>query len=233
MPDDLLRARQLAFAHHVRDPEAHPPPPGIEARRLQVYRDLFHGSLATLLGGSFPVIRRTLGDEPWRALVRAFYTGHRARTPLFTRIAGEFVDWLAGRDPATTGDPPWLAELAHYEWIELALQVQEDDPFVRPLAYAWPVHRIGPDYQPAEPPPAPTLLLARRDAAGDVHFSALSPLVFRLLQLLEADRQRPFEDVLAQLAGEAGRAGDPTFLAEGAAMLRRLMDEGIAPRALC
>ena len=255
MPDalDSLRARQLAFAHHVRDPDANAPPPGIEERRLRVYRELFLGSIGGLLAGNFPVIRRTLPDDAWQALVRAFYTGHRCTTPLFTEVAREFVDWLASRDAAATGDPPWLAELAHYEWIELALQVSDAglpsgsrhggeafhpgvplqvSPLARPLAYTWPVHRIGPDWQPAEAPATPTLLLARRDTDGDVQFSELSPLVFRLLQLL-GTAPCTARDALAMLAREAGATDDDGFRAEGFAMLRRLLDEGTLVRALC
>lgn len=255
MPDapHTLRAQQLAFAHHVRDPGANPPPPGIEERRLRVYRNLFIESIGGLLAGNFPVIRRTLPDADWQALVRAFYTGHRCATPLFTEVAREFVDWLATRDPATTGDPHWLPELAHYEWIELALQIQEEtsaapcgsrhggshttlalSALARPLAYTWPVHRIGPDHQPTEPDAAPTLLLARRDAQGDVHFSELSPLVFRLLQLLDADAgPRTAHAVLATLAEEAAETGNANFHDAGRAMLRRLQDEGTVIRALC
>lgn len=235
-----LRAQLLAFAHHVRDPGTHAPPPGIEDRRLRVYRELFLASIEGLLAGGFPVIRRTLGDARWPELVRSFYTGHRCATPLFAEVAGEFVDWLATRDPDASGDPPWLAELAHYEWIELELQLLDEaghgggpwlSPSARPLAYAWPVHRIGPDWQPGDVPGAPTLLLARRDADGDVRFSELSPLVFRLLQLLDGDGAPPTpEAALAALATEAGRPGDAAFLAEGDAMLQRLLDEGTLVR---
>lgn len=263
MPDSLanLRAQQLAFAHHVRDPGTNPPP-GIEERRLRVYRSLFLDSMGGLLAGNFPVIRRTLPDAAWQGLVREFYAGHRCTTPLFTEVGGEFVEWLATRDPPA--GPPWLPELAHYEWIELALQVSDAEtaapcgsrhageafreglrrhggshdlrlsPLARPLAYAWPVHRIGPDWQPLEPPATPTLLLVRRDAAGDVGFSELSPLVFRLLQLLETS-EPPWtaERLLATLAGEAGERGNAAFLEAGNAMLERLLDEGTVLRALC
>ena len=149
---------------------------------------------------------------------------------------------------ASRNDPPWLPELAHYEWIELDLQLRDDTPdddtdgnperefalapLVRPLAYAWPVHRIGPAYRPTTPPDAPTLLLARRDAAGDVRFSELSPLVFRLLELLDERVHRTGTGVVGQLADEAGRAGDTAFLQDAADMLGRLVDEGIV-RRLC
>src|SRR3546814_6497742 len=122
--------------------------------------------VAGLLGGNFPVLRRIHGDERWQALVHAFYRDHDSRTPLFTELAREFLRYLEARneDPAM----PWLRELAHYEWAELALQISEatrediahdargdllagcplPSPLAWPLAYAWPVHRIGPDHQP-------------------------------------------------------------------------------------
>ena len=69
-------------------------------------------------------------------------------------------------------DPPFLAEMAHYEWVELALDVAdavlpepsafEDilavvpqlSPLAWSLSYGFPVHRIGPAFRPiaaAEP----------------------------------------------------------------------------------
>lgn len=241
MADATLLERQRAFARHLRDPAAHPAPPGVAEHRLQVYRTLLHDNIAALLGGSFPVVRQTLGDDAWRALVRAFYAGHRCRTPLFTAIAGEFVEWLSERDAAVHGDPPWLAELAHYEWVELDLQILAPEApssrlslLARPLAYAWPVHRIAPGHQPAEPPGEPTLLLARRDAQGDVRFSALSPLAYLLLQALAGSAPTQGDGaILDRLASDTGAAGDARFHAQGAAMLRRLVDEGIALPALC
>ena len=57
-----LRQQLDALAAHVRDPDAHAGPPGIEARRLKIYRDLVYNNLDGLLAGNFPVIRKTLDD---------------------------------------------------------------------------------------------------------------------------------------------------------------------------
>jgi len=236
---DALREQQYALARHVRDPAANPPPPGIEDRRLAIYRDLFFNSIDSLLAGNFPVIRRTLGDDAWRALVHRFYADHRCRTPLFTEIGREFVQYLEARDDVS----PWLHELAHYEWVELALQISDEplpphdphgdllagkpvlSPHAWALAYCWPVSRIGPDFQPGTMPETPTLLLVRRDDAGDVHFSELSPLVFRLLQLLDDETVASGRDALMALSAEAAVDAD-TFVREGTAMLQRLRQEG-------
>lgn len=243
-----LHTQLHAFAAHLRDPAAHPAPQGIEARRLAIYRDLVANNLRGLLAGNFPVIRATLGDTRWRALGQGFQSTHRSRTPLFTRIGAEFVAYLqqragdGGGDEAATA--PWLSELAHYEHAELALQIAGDalpphdprgdllqaapvlSPLAWPLAYRWAVHRIAPGAEPDAAPAAPTLLLLRRDPAGEVRFSELSPLVYRLLQLVDADPRPTGNALLAQLATEAVAQDRDAFLREGAAMLQRLRDEG-------
>jgi len=239
-----LREQLLAFAAHLRDPSAHPPPPGIEDRRLAIYRELFLNNIRALLASNFPVIRRTLGDPAWDALVREFHAAHRSRTPLFPEIGQEFVTFLQQRQDADAGDPPWLAELAHYEWVELALQIadaalpahQPDgdllagvpvlSPLAWPLAYRWPVQTIGPDSMPAAQPASPTLLLVRRDGAGVVRFSDLSPLVYRLLQLVGQGAEHTGDMLLSQLADEAQASDRNSFRDQGAAMLQRLRDEG-------
>lgn len=238
-----LRDQQFAFARHLRDPDRYPAPAGIEDRRLAVYRDLFHNNIAGLLGSNFPVIRKTLGDAAWNALVRAFQADYRCHTPLFTEIGREFTRFLEQRQ-GIADDPPWLAELAHYEWIELALQLADDpmpahdpegdllagtpvvSPFARALAYRWPVQRIAPDCMPSFPGDAPTLLLVRRDLSGSVHFSEISALVFRLLQLLDERTSSSGHDALLQLAREAQAQDPPAFVQSGAAMLQRLREEG-------
>ena len=237
-----LRAQQDALAAYIRDPLHTAPPAGIEERRLKVYRELFFNNVEGLLAGNFPVLRRIYGGR-WERLVRDFYRDHGSRTPLFTEIAREFLRYLE-EGPERE---PWLCELAHYEWIELALQISEardDDvahdpldapgadvaqalldgrpalsPLAWPLAYAWPVHRIGPDHQPTAPPPGPTLLLVHRGADGHVAFHEPSALAWRLLQRLDEAPANSGREQLLALAAEAGHAGDDAFLAQGARML--------------
>ena len=98
-------------------------------------------------------------------------------------------------------------------------------PVAWSLVYRYPVHRIGPRFLPQAPPEAPTLLLVRRDRAGEVRFAAISPLVYRLLELL-GEGGRSGRTVLRALAAEAGAEGDAGFLAQGAAMLERMRAEG-------
>src|SRR5690606_31251308 len=103
------------------------------------------------------------------------------------------------------GDLPFLLELAHYEWVELAVSIQADPapddavdpagdllaerPVVPPLAwslaYDFPVHRIGPEFQPQTPGDTPTFLIVYRTAHDEIKFMELNPVTARLMALLE------------------------------------------------
>lgn len=244
MARSKLREQQLELTRHLRDPQHAPGPVGIEDRRLAIYRDLLFNNIENLLAGNFPVIRKLLGETRWKAMVRDFYRDHRAQTPLFPEIARE---WLRYLESLPALDPPFLLELAHYEWVELALQISEArigyvaydpdgdllegaplviSPLAWPLAYTWPVHRLGPDFQPTEPPPAPTFLLLRREADGNVQFSVLSPLAFRLLARLDEQPQLSGREQLLALAQEAGVAADAGFLEQGRSLLEQMRGNG-------
>ncbi len=233
-----------SLAAHVRDPSRHPGPPGIEPRRLKVYRELVFNNLEGLLAGGFPVIRNTLGAADWMALVRQFLIRHHCQTALFTELGGELVAFLdsdVGHDPAR----PWLAELAHYERAELVLQLRDAvlpafdptgdvlagipllSPRVTALAYRWPVHRICRDFQPSTPPIEPSLILLRREDDGRVQFSHLSPLLYRLLDLATSNTQASGRMLLKQLANEAGHPDFDIFLAQAQPMLQRLHTDGV------
>ncbi|MFJ4354613.1 DUF2063 domain-containing protein [Pseudomonas sp. NPDC089428] len=242
---ESLREQQLCMAGHIRDPLANPPPPGVDARRLAVYRQLFFGNLQSLLAGSFPVLHASLAAEHWQGLSEDFYANHRCQTPLFTEVGGEWVEYLQGR----TDQPGWIAELAHYEWIETALLLSdadqpEHDPegdlldgvpvlssLAVPLAYAWPVSHIGPEHLPGEVPAEPTLLLAHRGAGHKVTFSRLAPLAHALLVALQ-DQPLSGREHLAALAEAAGVA--PSAIeAQGLALLLSLKAQGVVLGTRC
>ncbi|HET9484615.1 MAG TPA: putative DNA-binding domain-containing protein [Xanthomonadales bacterium] len=240
-----FRTLQYAFAAHLRDPERNAPPAGLEDRRLQVYRELFYNNIEGLLEGNFPVIRRITPDARWHALVRAFFSGHASHTPLFTEIGREFLRFLDERDGAD--DPPFLAELAHYEWIELALAIDEASidaiphdpsgdvvarvpllsPLARALVYAWPVHRIREDFQPAEAPPQPTCLVVVRNRHDDVAFMEVSPLTIHLLEALKDNPGRTGLQCVESLAAQVDASQRDALVAAGCGMLRQLRQRDV------
>lgn len=250
-----LREQQFAFAAHLRDPATSPPPEGLEDRRLAIYRELFYNSLEGLLAGNFPVLKRLLGESPWHATVRAFYRDFRCQTPLFPEIGREFMQYLELRlatSDSAGGLPGWSLELAHYEWVELALDIAETqelpaydaggdllegapvrNPLAWPLAYRWPVHALGGDASLTEAPPQPTLLLVLRDASGAVRFKSLSGATFRLLQRIDAEPALSGRAHLAELGIEAGAPDPASFVRDGAHMLAALRESGALLGARC
>ncbi len=200
-------ALQREFARHLRDPLLFPPPEGMPEQRLQVYRALFYNNIESLLATNFPVILDLLGELRWHRLVRDFYREHAAHTPLFTEIAREFQRYLDSRADAGRGDPPFLPELAHYEWVELALALDEHEidaiahdpggdvvaaaPVLSPLAwqfsYRWPVQRLSAEYRPEVLPEQPTHLVVVRNRRDEISFLELSPLTKVLFDLLAAN----------------------------------------------
>jgi hypothetical protein len=238
---ESLAQQQSRFAAHLRNPAAHPAPAGIEERRLEIYRGLFFRNISGLLAKNFPVLRKLHGQAEWDALVRDFYDEHRAHTPLFPEIPREFLQYLEQRG-SRPGDLAFTLELAHYEWVELALDLDTrelDDftpqpsagllegcpvlsPLAWPLSYRYPVHRIGPDFQPVEPPPEATHLLVYRDRADTVRFMQLNPVSLRLLQLLQEDRGLSGQQALDEIAAELQHPEPARLHEAGAALLADL-----------
>lgn len=198
---------QREFAARIRQPEAVALLPGIDAARMAIYEQLFFDNLSSLLGSAFPVSRRILGQACWQALLRAFLAEHVARSPYFLEVSEEFLAWLQQRSAPSPEVPAFLLELAHYEWVELALSVSPEQlpssgwsALAWPLAYRWPVAQLGPDYQPEEIPASPTCLLVWRDGEEQVRFMQLAPFAYHLAVALQAGQS--VEQALRQLAAE-------------------------------
>lgn len=248
MAEDELRSLQARFAAHLRDPDNQPPPDDVPPARMAVYRELFINNIDSLLATAFPVLRRILADGHWQALVSDFYARHRAHTPLFHRLAEAFVDWLADGRGEPPGDPPFLAQLAHYEWVELALASAEDPPtaalladpngdlldappLISPLcwtlAYDWPVQRIGPAFQPTQPSGVQTFLVVHRNRLDEVKFVEVNAVTARLLTLAEAQPEASGLALLEQIAKELQHPDVDAVISSGAEILESLRERGI------
>lgn len=245
VPDGFLDA-QRRFAQHLRDPQGSPAPEGIEERRLAIYRRLFVNNLRNLLGSTFKVTRSILGEARWDRLIRGFYRDHPCRTPYFLRLPAEFLGYLQEERAAAEDDPPFLLELAHYEAARLDLAIEERDPppagelpdgdlmdgvpllspLARLLAYRYPVHRLAPAFQPAEPPAAPTFIVIHRDPAGVVQFTEVNALTARLLELLGEELAPSGRAALERIAGELGLE-PAAVLKQGAELLGQMQQVGI------
>lgn len=194
---------QYQFAQAIRDPVNNPAPDNIEQRRMAIYQELFYNNIEGFIANGFPVLREIFSDDAWDKMIRDFIIKHHCKTPLFHEIAREFLAYLDNeRDCAT--DPVFMKELAHYEWVELALSVSDADvqpfqpelgqdslsvklvssPVAWTLPYHYPVHLIGPDFLPDQASEQPVFLLIYRNSDDGVTFLELNPVSARLIELL-------------------------------------------------
>lgn len=244
---ERLADLQRRFAAHIRDPAGQPPPADVQDRRMEIYRALFFRNLDNLLSKNFPVLRTLYDEAGWGELVRDFYIVHRARTPLFPELPREFLQYLQDRRAGRPGDPPFMLELAHYEWVELALDLDEAElgevpadpggdllrgipvfsPLAWPLSYRFPVHRISKDFQPVDAPPEATHLLVYRDRGDRVRFMTLNPLTAMLAQLLKEDRGLPGGTLLNELVVKLNHPQPERALDSGAQILEDLRSRDI------
>lgn len=246
-PEQLTKL-QTAFAAHIRNPEGEAAPDGIEDRRMAIYRRLFFNNINKFLSSNFPVLRRLYEDQEWHSLVRDFYRDHHCRTPLFPELPKEFLRYLQDVRGHRPGDPPFLLELAHYEWVELALSLDENEvehapdvdvagdlmdavpvlsPLAWPLSYSYPVHRIRPGYTPQTPPDEPTHILAWRDRDDNVKFMQLNGVARLLLDHMHQGRRMTGRQMLSEVAAVIGHPNPDSVIENGATLLENLRRKDI------
>ena len=238
-----FQEKQYAFAAHIRDPQHVPAPDGIENRRMAIYRELFFNNLRSLLSNMFPVLSELLSDEKWRRLVRRFMQRHQAQTPYFLQLPAEFLDFLQNEYEPEPDDFPFLVELAHYEYIELALSVSEEtndmegvDPegdllsgipvkseLAWVFAYQYPVHRISRNFLPDAPAEQPVYLAVYRGTDDKVGFLELNAVTAGLLNAIEQNEAaRTGDALLRKLAADINYPDVDAFIEHGAAALREM-----------
>ena len=238
-----LSKAQFAMADFLRAPQSKPAPQGIEPRRLKIYQDLIYNNIESFISNGFPVLRTLYENDQWHALVQQFIHGHRCRTPYFLEISQEFLRFLTEEYQPLESAPPFIAELAHYEWVELALDVSQESlddrnklanpllgvPMLSPLAwllsYQFPVHKIGKNFRPTEAR-EPTFLVVYRNREDEVCFMELNSATARLLELLRDNVATSGTVLLSQLARELGMT-EEAVAGFGGELLLTLSDQSI------
>lgn len=238
---------QYAFTRHVRNPDKNPRPHDIEARRMNIYNELLFNNVESFMSSGFPVLRSITPDEQWTQLIRDYFETHKATTPLFPEMTREFLRYLEHERIAQDDDYPFMLELAHYEWVELALSISEQEirfdginvkgdllegvpilsPLAWPLSYHYPVQLIGPEFIPTEPGAQPTYLVVYRDLKDDVHFLELNPVTAHLLQLILEDKQRTSRQMLIAIAEQLQHPNPDVVIQGGLQILHDLKTRNV------
>ena len=235
---------QKQLADHLRNPQHNQAPKGLEDRRLQIYRDLIYNNIQGFIESGFPILRSITTDDAWHDLVREFIVKHQSHSPYFLEIGQEFLTYLQNHRQNREGDPEFMLELAHYEWVELALDVADEEisdlesgdlvanvPVVSPLvwclSYQYPVHKIGRGFQPGEVPEQATFLVVYRNRQDKVRFMESNAVTHRLLQLLQSEEADTGREALLQIAQELQAPDQEAIVKMGAELLSQLAEKDI------
>ena len=114
---------QTQFRTALLDPSAPAPdglqnPDGVAAtKRFDVYRNNVAVSLSDALETAFPVVRKLVGDDFFRAMASVFLRAHPPTSPMMMFYGAEMPDFLAAFAPAQS--VPYLPDVAR---VELALR---------------------------------------------------------------------------------------------------------------
>ena len=198
-----FQATQNAFMQHIRDPENNAFP-DIEDRRLAIYRELFFNNVEGFVSSAFPVLHSLYSEDDWLALVRKFFSQHDCKSPYFLQISEEFMAFLSNEYQRTDADPKYMLELAHYEWVELALSIADQDPNEGQIAdiqtqpmyfsslawrvsYAYPVQFASSDNPHLNVMDEGNHLVIYRDNDDEIQFVAINGITAHLLQQIESN----------------------------------------------
>jgi hypothetical protein len=192
---------QHDFIQHIKNSEAKPFACGIEDRRLKIYRELFFNNILGFLSSGFPVLQSLYDEQQWKFLARKFFIEHECSSPYFIDISKEFVEYLSNEYQLCESDPVFMAELAHYEWLELDVSVRKSNQSATAwdghsqitqvqmsdlaslVSYQYPVHQIGVDFIPSQSSEV-VYLVIYRDATDEVNFTLLNAVSAHLLNTI-------------------------------------------------
>ena len=241
-----FKEQQQEFAAVIRNPE-NTLPAGIEQRRMKIYQELFFNNVNGFLSSTFPVLKTLLSDEHWESMARDFFVNHESSTPLFLEISQEFLYYLQHERQADDRDPPFMLELAHYEWIEMVVSIStadEDAPAVDPngdlltgrpllspvmenLSYQFPVHTIGPDEQPEQAPEEMTHLVVYRNRQDEVHFLQINAVTQQLIEMLKQNPEATGLEIVTAIAEALNHPQPEVVIEGGKALLYDLREKNI------
>lgn len=241
-----FKALQKQFAGHIRNPEV-PIIPGIEDRRMKIYRDLFFNNVEGFTSTAFPVAKSLMGEVWWQQAVKDFLKDYRCESPYFNTISSEFLTYISEIRTPQDSEPAYLRELMHYEWVELALDISEGNPLLErqglsedlmnghpvlssvawSLSYEYPVHQIGKAYQPTEKPEQPTWLMVYRNADEEVQFMELNAITAHLIHLLTQDDTLSGQDAILLLAEQLNYEEPAQLIPAGQQILEQFYSAGI------
>lgn len=240
---------QAEFTHWLRQPDAAPLPVGILPARMHTYRELLFNNVISFVDITFPVAKALLPKPIWQRLSEHFFADYHCHSPFFYDISLHFREFVAALNWPELADFPWLTELLHYEWMELAADIAEEpnpsiasdcvladescwsqtDAPVRlampawPLAYQWPVASWTVETEVADLQAQAQAVVLWRNRADDVRSLVVEPLTAWLIERIQLGSQELKHQTLNNLADELVSASPGISHEQALAVCQRVL----------
>ncbi|WP_119343743.1 HvfC family RiPP maturation protein [Facilibium subflavum] len=195
----LLQA-QHKFTQNIRKQCIKHPIQGVTEERMQLYQKLVYNNIEGVIRRTFPITISILSQPQWHDLIKSFLAKYPAKSPFFCELSKQFVEYITGVENSMLAYP-FLQELIHYEWLELAVEISQNvqqktasltlndrltlAPSAKLGVYQYPVHQISPDFLPEKPGDQPVFLLVYQDASFAVQFIQLNLISAYLAEILQ------------------------------------------------
>ena len=240
---------QQTFANHIKNPDKVGRPQDVDDRHMRIYRDLFFNNVMGFLNSAFPVLAEIIGEQRWHQIGRDFFSRHHNKTPYFLQISAEFLSYLKHEYQGQASDPDYMYELAHYEWLELYVDVEPEDPscnieadvqwqldgdvftaipFLSPVVegclYQYPVHQIS--VQNPSPEARESALIVYRKRDDSIGFAESNAFTLQLLELLK-QQSMTGQQLIDTLLSQTGLAGNEAAYHGGKQTLEQWRQLGI------
>jgi uncharacterized protein len=231
---------QRQFTKSIRTPQNGISLVNVDVKRMHIYQTLLFNNVNEIVSACFPVLVSIIPCKKWNDFICDFISHHPCKTPLFHQLPKEFIAYLKAN--SCDKEYPFLIELAHYEWAELALELSQEDlsainvddkvdlldgklvisPLAWLLEYNFDVQNIGVQYQPKTH--CKTYLIVYRDKKNDVYFMKINALTHHLMTLLKRHTPR---DAFAMIASKEPSLTRDDIYKGGVSILARMLSEEI------
>ena len=235
-------------------------PQGVSARRMQVYQRLAFNNIDSLLSRALPICQQLLNRTgQWQPLIQQFIqNSEQLHSPYFADLSKALVQLLAEPTAALKALelPAFAAELAHYEWLELAAQLAPQPSHCNPTLeistladeqllqcelttatslqigyYHWPVMQISPATSEtilaAGAKTEPYIIAVHCSVDGNTHFTALNSLAAALISQLQQQQTLQLHQQLEQLAQSRLDISLHQLLCHAPKLIRQLAQNGL------
>lgn len=183
-------------------------------------------NILAFLENAFPELHKAMPKAEWLTLASDFFQHYPIKTPIVHEVADLYVDYLHQHS-----EKKWF-ELAHYEWVEVALYFDITDlkeikayqptdftqaiPLISPLAYLLHYEIYNPGFY-----------IAYRNYAHDVFYEPINLFSAKLFELLKSNAGFTSEASLKKLAMETKHPNPTELLTNGLDLIQQWHQKNI------